>query len=144
MSAVSHLPAPVEMRLRFRARPAELRGVRARVSEAARRCGCTESCVDDVVRAVDEACQNVIRHAYGGACDRPIDLALRRESDRVVVCLRDFAAPVAPEQVAPRPVGELRPGGLGTHLIWSLMDECTLLAPAEGRGNVLRMSKRIG
>jgi len=94
MSAVSHLPAPVEMRLRFRARPAELRGVRARVSEAARRCGCTESCVDDVVRAVDEACQNVIRHAYGGDRIGEVVLRVEREGAELVFSLIDFAEPV--------------------------------------------------
>lgn len=130
-------------RLRFRARPSALRRVRAAVDEAVRARGASEGCAEDVVRAVDEACQNVIRHAYGGACDAAIELEIHREADRLVVLLRDFAAPVPADAVRPRPLDELRPGGLGTHLIHALMDESAFLPPPEGRGNLLRMVKRI-
>ncbi|NNL65759.1 MAG: SpoIIE family protein phosphatase, partial [Myxococcales bacterium] len=126
----------------FRAEPEALHAVRERVSAACAEAGCGPSCSQDVVLAVDEACQNVFRHAYGG---EPGDVVLEiaRDGDRLVVYLRDFADPVDPERIRPRSLDDVRPGGLGTHFIRELMDEHEFLAPGSGSGNLLRMQKRI-
>jgi sigma-B regulation protein RsbU (phosphoserine phosphatase) len=46
--------------------------------------------------------------------------------------------------IHPRPLDELRPGGLGTHFIRTVMDEVAFLPPPAGAGNLLQMTKRIG
>ena len=117
--------------------------MRGAVGEAAARCGCDAEAVRDVVIAVDEACQNVIRHAYGGRTDGEIVLEIRRHDDTMVVDLRDFAEVVDPEKIKPRDLDDLRPGGLGTHFISEVMDSVEYLAPPRGRGTLLRMAKRI-
>ena len=127
----------------FAAEPEALHAVREHVSRACEEAGCGPSCSQDVVLAVDEACQNVIRHAYGGAPGE-IVLEIARDGDRLVVYLRDFADPVDPERIRPRALDDVRPGGLGTHFIQELMDEHEFLAPESGTGNLLRMKKRIG
>lgn len=129
--------------LRFRSLPDRLKMVRAAVAAAVRSTGCSEDAVHDIVLAVDEACQNVIRHAYSGRPDGEIVLTMRREGDRVAVELRDFAPPVDERRVRPRDLDELRPGGLGTHLIREVMDEVAFLPRPAGGGNLLRMVKRI-
>ena len=58
--------------------------------------------------------------------------------------LIDFAPPVNPARVCPRDLDDLRPGGLGTHFIRSVMDEVEFLAPPPGAGNLLHMRKRMG
>lgn len=128
---------------RFAARPERLKDVRAAVSAAVTRAGCSEGCTRDVVMAVDEACQNVIRHAYGGPCDQEIELLIEREDDRLLLSLRDFAPPVDPARIRPRPLDEVRPGGLGVHLIREVMDATEFRRPESGVGNVLRMTKKI-
>lgn len=129
--------------IRVTARPDRLRLVRAMVGEAARSSGCSARCVHDMVIAVDEACQNVIRHAYGGDPHGEIWLEIRRDGDRMSFNLVDFADPVDVDKVKPRDLGDLRPGGLGTHFIMECMDEAGFGTPPDGAGNRLWMVKRI-
>ena len=131
------------LHLRFPARAERLKGVRGAVGEAAARCGCDADAVRDVVIAVDVACQNVIRHAYGERSDGEVVLEIRRRGDAMVVDLRDFAEAVEPEKIKPRDLDDLRPGGLGTHFMREVMDSVEFLVPPQGRGNLLRMVKRI-
>jgi sigma-B regulation protein RsbU (phosphoserine phosphatase) len=131
------------LRRRFPSRASELRSVREAVRAEARAAGCSEECASDVVCAVDEACQNIIRHAYRGREDGEIVLEMAREGDELVVSLRDFAPPVDPERVRPRDLDDLRPGGLGTHLIRQLMDGAGFAPPPPEGGNLFRMRKRI-
>jgi len=130
--------------LRFPARAAGLGDVRRAVQEAAQRGGCSPERARDVMLAVDEACQNVIRHAYGGECDEDIELEMRRKGERLVLWLRDHAPTVDPEQIRPRDLEDLRPGGLGVHLIRELMDEMRYRPDPSGAGNVLEMVKAVG
>jgi sigma-B regulation protein RsbU (phosphoserine phosphatase) len=127
---------------RWPARPEELASIRAAVGGAARAMGCGEAMAADVVLAVDEACQNVIRHAYHGG-EGDVIVHLEREADRLIVRLMDFAPAVDAAKIEPRPLDELRPGGLGTHLMRSVMDRVDFLAPPAGIGNLLQMIKRI-
>ncbi|MCB2100977.1 MAG: SpoIIE family protein phosphatase [Rhodobacterales bacterium] len=129
--------------LEFPARPDRLKVVRKAVSEAATECGCSTAVTRDMVIAVDEACQNVIRHAYGNTGVGEVVLEIRREGEDVVFLLRDFAAPVDVERIKPRDLDDLRPGGLGTHFIREVMDDVTFLPPPEDGGNLLRMKKKI-
>jgi len=129
--------------LRVPARVASLKRVRQLVREAARACGCSEACRRDVVIAVDEACQNVIRHAYGAGEDGDILVDVRREGARIAVNVIDFAPPVDPARIHPRPLDELRPGGLGTHFIRECMDQSEFRKPPPGAGNRLWMAKTI-
>ena len=125
------------------ARADRLKLIRDAVTDAAMLSGCGEETVRDLVLAVDEACQNVIRHAYSGneAGDMVVDV--RREDDEIVVLLRDFAAPVDVTKVKPRDIDDVKPGGLGTYLMQQCMDEVTFMPPPADGGNLLRMAKKI-
>ena len=68
------MTAPVE--LRFRSQPENLKRVREAVKRHVTACGAGPGCAEDVVLAVDEACQNVIRHAYGEQADGEILLRI--------------------------------------------------------------------
>jgi sigma-B regulation protein RsbU (phosphoserine phosphatase) len=129
--------------LRFPSRPDRLKHVRKAVHDAAIRLGCGERIIHDIVLAVDEACQNVIRHAYANSPDGEIVLEILGEEDSIVVLIRDFAPPVDPTRIGPRDLADIRPGGLGTHFMRMVMDTVEFLPPPGGRGNLLRMAKRI-
>ena len=128
---------------RFPARAERLKEIRAAVREAAEACGCGPGCAQDMVIAVDEACQNIIRHGYAGDPQGSIELRIEHSGESLVFSLRDWARPVDPAEVKPRDLDDLRPGGLGTHLMREAMDECEFVEPPPGCSNLLRMVKRI-
>ncbi len=135
------MSAPVE--LRFAAKAGELKRVRAAVKREALAAGCDENAAQDVMLAVDEACQNVIRHAYGEERDGDMVVRIEHEERSLVISLLDFAPRIDPQKVKPRDLDDVRPGGLGTHLIQEVMDSAEFVEPPPGCGNLLRMVKRI-
>lgn len=129
--------------MRIASRPDRLKLVRALVKDVTGAIGCDPGSIAEMVMAVDEACQNIIRHAYGGNPDGEIVVDIRRQGDRVAIHLLDFAAPVDTSKIKPRRLDDVRPGGLGTHFIQQCMDECGFLPPPAGAGNCLRLVKKI-
>lgn len=121
----------------------QLKLVRALIDQAARNMEFSERAAADVVLAVDEACQNIIRHAYGPDETGDIRVSVWHNPGTMVVELRDFAAPIDPSKVRPRDLDDIRPGGLGTYLMASVMDRIEYLPPPGGKGNLLRMTKAI-
>jgi sigma-B regulation protein RsbU (phosphoserine phosphatase) len=129
---------------RFSAKSAELRSIRKSVRRSAEDGGICGQALEDVVLAVDEACQNIIRHAYGSESDGEIEIRIERASDELRIWLRDFAPSVDPECLEnDRSLDEVRPGGLGTVFIRNLMDEAEFVPQPDGAGNLLRMMKRV-
>jgi len=131
------------LEFRIRSRSDELCRMRDAVRGCLRASGCGEAPTADIVLVIDEACQNVIRHAYRGDPDGEIELRIDREGDRLVFALLDRAPIVDPDEIKGRELDDVRPGGLGTHFIRELMDESEFLPRPGGTGNLLRMVKRI-
>ena len=86
---------------------------------------------------------NIMEHAYKGDRSGEIVLEINNNGDAIEVVLTDFAAPIDFEQIQPRDLDDLRPGGLGTFFIKETMDECAYAHLHDRAGNVLRMVKRI-
>jgi anti-sigma regulatory factor (Ser/Thr protein kinase) len=128
---------------RFAARSSVLRDIRATVREAASRHGAKEACADDIVLAVDEACQNVIRHVYAEE-DGDIVIRFERQGADLVIFVIDFGEPIDPATVSGRSLDDLRPGGLGTHFIQETMDEVEFVEAPPGCGNMLKLVRRLG
>ena len=62
----------------------------------------------------------------------------------ITLKLIDYAKPVDVEKVKPRDLQDIRPGGLGVHIIREVMDEAEFKKPPEGVGNLLELTKKIG
>lgn len=131
------------LRITFQSRAGELKRVREAVAGALDKVGCATATARDLVLAVDEACQNVIRHAYGNDPDGEITLEIRQDDENLIVLLRDFADTIDPEKIKPRDLDQLRPGGLGTHLMQEIMDDVEFAPPRGDSGNLLRMIKKF-
>jgi sigma-B regulation protein RsbU (phosphoserine phosphatase) len=125
------------------ARADRLRVIRQAVRGALELLECDEEMTEQVILAVDEACQNVVRHAYGGRDDGELVVCLRRAASDIVVEIQDFAAPVDVETVRGRDLDDIRPGGLGVHLIREIMDDVQFVTPPAGVGNLLQLRKRL-
>jgi sigma-B regulation protein RsbU (phosphoserine phosphatase) len=125
----------------FPARADRLKLIRGAVRNAAWMCGFDDRTAQNLVLAVDEACQNVIVHGYAGRDDGEIGLALLRTAEGLMVRLSDSAPPVDPAAVRPRALDDVRPGKLGTHFIREIMDSVEFRPGPGGTGNLLEMRK---
>ncbi len=132
------------MDLHLPAQPESLRRVREAAAASLRAVGLSPEAVERLVLALDEACANVIRHGYRGAGGGLMDLALERRGQSLVFLLRDYCDAVSPARLRPKRPSRKRAGGLGLHFIDTIMDHWEHRKPADGRGNLLVMSKKIG
>ncbi len=127
----------------FVAQAARLQAIRRQVKDVALQAGATEDWADELVLAVDEACQNIIRHGYKGQRNGRIELNIRRSPRALTVELLDFAPPVKQDECKGRKLNELRPGGLGTHFMRTLTDRVQYLRIKAKAGNRLVMTKKL-
>jgi len=94
-----------------------------------------------MVLGIDEACTNVIRHAYDLRDDRPIALSVESLSTCVRMRLRDYGEQTPANKMRGRNHEEVRPGGLGLHLIRNAFDKVDyILKP---RGTELVLTKNL-
>lgn len=73
-----------------------------------------------IVLAADEAVTNIIRHTYGSVPDQPIILSAEITDGLLHLRLRDFGPHVKAEKLKGRQLEDIKPGGLGLHLLQSV------------------------
>ncbi len=115
--------------------------VRHVAQTAAELAGISQRAAYDVALAVNEACSNVIEHAYEGQEGSPLTLSCRIVEDGLELRVRDEGKPFDFSAVPDLPPEEIREGGRGVFLIRRLMDDVAS-SPLEGGGTELRMFKR--
>jgi len=105
-------------------------------------CDLDKNTLNAIVLAAGEAVSNVIRHAHGDRPGAQVQLQCRLLPDVLEILLLDEGEPFDIATVPDLDPGELRVGGRGVFLMRALMDELSC-RPRPGRGNVLRMVKRL-
>ena len=137
-----------QVELRMNASPQFLCIARQATNRMAQMVGLSEKDVDMVTLAVEEALTNVIQHGYGGPCDEPIIMQFRQIASshgrpaRLEITVRDFGKQVDPTCIKSRDLDDIRPGGLGVHIIKSIMDEIGYSCESGG-GMKLQMVKYV-
>lgn len=105
----------------------QLAQVRNFVTKYARQANVAEEHIDALRLAIDEACTNVIKHAYQGNPGKEVHLAMTIEPTRVIVRIRDHGRPFDRTAYRRPDVRELtrkrKSGGLGVDIIRRLMDK---------------------
>lgn len=118
-----------EIELKLTSDPIYLCGARELVGCIARRIGFDDMDCSKIALAVDEALSNIIRHGYEKAFDRPIWLGIspiRPSPDSIggiIITIEDEAKQVDPCCMKGRDLDDIKPGGLGVHIIQEVMDE---------------------
>jgi anti-sigma regulatory factor (Ser/Thr protein kinase) len=130
-----------EVRVTIPSQARYLRPLRALVSRVAQEIGFPEVETRELVLSIDEACSNIIKHAYKGAPDGTIEFILRVSPESIVVELRDRGEKISPSEIQGRELKDVKPGGLGTHFMRCCMDRVEFDTSSD-RGNILRMTKR--
>lgn len=101
--------------------------VRDFIADAAKNFGFDEENINKIIMAVDEACTNIIKHAYESKPGLPIDITVDAEDKKFSVIIKDKGKHFSPEKVTPPDMKEYlhkyKVGGLGIYLMKTLMDE---------------------
>jgi len=116
--------------MELRSNPETLCVVRNTLAELAQTLGFPEAECRAIVLAVDEALTNIIRHAYQGRTEQPIEATFRRiqvardgrQQSALEIVLEDRGRTVDREKLCGRKLEDVRPGGLGLHFIRESMD----------------------
>lgn len=133
-------PAP-HIRLELVSNPVYLSGAREMINAVAKRVGFDDISCSKIALAVDEALCNIIRHGYDRATDKPIWISIwpldqdedHRPTGGLKLVIEDEAKQVTPEMMKGRELEDIKPGGLGVHIIKEIMDEVIYeQRPAQG------------
>ena len=106
------------------------------------KCEGLESYKDEIVLAIDEACQNVVRHAYKDK-EGDVTVKLSFRNNEFIASIEDDGIPVIPEKIKPRDIEDIKPGGLGTFFINQIMDSVSFQLNSPHWVNCLTMKKKI-
>lgn len=94
--------------------------------------------------AVDEACSNIIDHAYGGEDIGTIFIKVKEKENGLHIILRDKGKPFDPDDVPKpninSPLESRKERGLGIFFMQKLMDE-VIFEFSEEKGNKLTLVK---
>ncbi len=140
--------SPPHVRVQMNSNPQYLSGARELVAAVARRLGFSDAGCSQIALAVDEALCNVIRHGYDRRPDGTIWLSLWPISadasgpDGIRIVIEDEARQVDPALIRGRDLDDIKPGGLGVHIIREVMDDA-FYERRDGAGMRLTMTKRI-
>jgi serine/threonine-protein kinase RsbW len=124
---------------------AELSRVANSIDEFCANLAIPASCTFKLNVALEELLTNTISYGYGDGKIHQIALSVVRQGDTLVTELSDDARPYDPLQAPPpdldSTIEDRRIGGLGVHLVKTLMDEVTYAY--EGGRNHVTLRKRI-
>ena len=99
--------------------------------------------IKNIQLATDEAVTNIIKHSYKGENkNNIIKINLEFKDERIIINLYDNGSSVKEEQIKPRELVNIKPGGLGTHFINNIMDEVKW-EKSKNWINHLKMIKKI-
>jgi len=115
------------VRLRVPARLDSIRPITALASDLAQRARLSDQAVFQCRLALDEACMNIIEHAYAFDPEGEIDVVIEAGRGRCTIQLIDYGQPYHPPAI-PEPdrdisLEDASPGGLGLYLMRRVMDE---------------------
>ena len=122
--------------------------IRDFVSNVGEQAGLDDTQVARLALAVDEACANVIEHAYAEAGGTTQEVTIRAviDEDELTILVVDRGKGFDPASVQSLSLDELvkqrRSGGLGMRLIRTIMDDVQYTI-VPGEKNELRMVKRL-
>jgi len=130
-------------RIHLLSRPDMLKPLREFVRVLAKKMNCCDESLDCLVMAINEACMNVMQHAYHERLDEEIIIEFWRDDEEMVIKVIDFAEAIDIESIKSRDLEDIKPGGLGVHFIKQSMDCVEYKHSSNEKGNVLEMRKKL-
>lgn len=101
--------------------------IREFMKSTAKQCGFPDDVIGKIILAVDEACTNIIKHAYKYSPDGIIKISIKFADYKFEISITDEGIHFNPNSIPEPDIKEYykqkKVGGLGVYLIKKLMDE---------------------
>ena len=108
----------------FKIESASLKEVRVFAREVFKKSPIFEKHTDDLVLALAEAAQNIVKHGYNNQpTEDEMKIIIKFDNNVLSMELMDKGKPVVPSNIKPRDLDDIKSGGLGTFFIGQIMDE---------------------
>ena len=132
--------------LKVKSKTENLSVIRDFISSNALEAGISNEVVDNIMLAVDEACTNIIKHAYQSYPEGEIVIRVEIDAKKFNILIIDYGNTFDPTSV-PKPdlkkyFQEHKVGGLGMYLMRTLMDDVKYKT-VPGKYNQVLLSKNI-
>lgn len=131
----------IEKELKVKSTTDNLEQIRAFIKSVSAQSGFSDDVIDKIALAVDEACTNIIKHAYKNSPNGDIVINAKLLDDKLTVSITDFGLDFNPEAV---PVPDIKKyyqqhkvGGLGIYLMRKLMDEVKYNPSVDNKNQVV-------
>ena len=129
----------------FLVNTASLKEVRAFSREVFEKINLPQEQKDELVLAIAEAAQNIVKHAYK---DDPntkdiMVVKISCEDNKLQIAFYDRGTPVDPKKVKHREIDNIKPGGLGTFFIQEIMDAVEFKEGGKPWINHLVLTKKL-
>jgi serine/threonine-protein kinase RsbW len=131
------------VRLSFPAKPDYLLLARLALSGLARKFSMSDEVLADLKLAVTEACGNAVRHAYSGGAGGHVTVSYVVSNAALEMIVEDQGRGFERREVPAGPVSAPAESGMGISIMKAIVDDLDIHAGADGRGTVVRMSKRL-
>ena len=128
----------------FEINSASLKDVRTFAREIFNKFSALENHKDELVLAIAEAAQNIVKHAYNNQETKDkMEIKISCKNGELEIGFFDKGKPVVPENIQHRKLDDKKPGGLGTYFIKEIMDEAIFKKNQKGWVNHLILTKKI-
>ena len=108
----------------FKIESASLKEVRVFAREVFKKSSIFEKHTDDLVLALAEAAQNIVKHGYNNQpTEDEMKIIIKFDNNVLSMELMDKGKPVVPSNIKPRNLDDIKAGGLGTFFFFFIMDE---------------------
>ena len=107
----------------FQVDSANLKHVRTFCREVFEKLEINQELRDELILAIAEAAQNIVKHAYKGEkTEDKMEIKISVENGHLEIGFSDKGRPVEKEKIRHRKIDDIKPGGLGTFFIQQIMD----------------------
>tara|TARA_A100000164_G_scaffold376206_1_gene412775 strand:+ start:1412 stop:1825 length:414 start_codon:yes stop_codon:yes gene_type:complete len=100
---------------------------------------------EELVLAIAEAAQNIVKHAYKGVeeTEDHMQIKISLKDNQLEIGFFDKGKPVIAENIQHRKLDDIKPGGLGTFFIKQIMDDAIFKKDQQQWVNHLVLTKKI-
>ena len=129
----------------FEVNSSNLKHIRSFCREVFEKLNINQELKDELVLAIAEAAQNIVKHAYKDVSTTTDRMVVRISCNEKLleISFFDKGKPVEKEKIKHRAIDDIKPGGLGTFFIQQIMDSIVFKDGEDPWINNLVLTKKL-